>query len=50
MQPTLVLEGKDHSLPFSEGIDGMLHGEALQVPGTVQVLEGRGKVQLSQES
>ena len=27
----------------------MLHGEALEVPGTVQVLQGRGNVQTSQE-
>lgn len=28
-QPTFVLEGEDHSLPFSEGINSMFHGEAL---------------------
>lgn len=49
VQPTFVLEGEDDSLPLLEGVNGMLHSEALQVPGTVQDLEGRQKVQPGQE-
>ena len=47
MQPTFVLEGEDHRLPLAERVDGMLHSEALQVPGAVQVLEAGQKVQAS---
>ena len=40
--PTFVFEGQDDRLAFLEGIDGVLHRQALQIAGAVADLSGAG--------